>query len=113
MQRFRDAEARAKLPKWAQAEMNDLERMVRDRDAALEQLSNQHEGTNTFLHGYRQLPVQLPRDSRIFFQLGNDGVAARIRRDYLEIMGTGPGFSSLLAQPQSSNVLRIKVGDWF
>lgn len=98
----------AKLPKWAQEHVRDLERQrdnaieaKRERDAAIAALP-EFQGTNTFLVRGIIEPIPLPKDALIRFKTGDDC------GDYIEV-----GFDlerSLSRSVGHPNALSIRSG---
>jgi hypothetical protein len=99
----------ARLPKWAQREIEQLNGNV-DHWKAKAQIGP--EGSNTFVDSGLNDEKPLGHGPRIRFQLGDrwdEKVEAHIEGDFLTIHGG----HALEIQPVSSNVARVRLGDWW
>lgn len=108
------AEDVTRLPKWAQGRISMLEQRLGDALDHIETLSSPEANadTDTLVFSYGVRPdVKLEKGAMIRFTLpeGNH-VDVRVRGTYLDVT-TDHG--SILAQPQSSNVMRIRAGEWW
>ena len=96
---------RSKLPKWAQQEIDRLER---DLVSAYEKLSIGPQDSNTFADIYSSAPRPLGKSPNIDFVFGekwSQKFQARLEGDTLRVSGG----NSIAVFPQSSNVVSIKV----
>jgi hypothetical protein len=95
---------RTKLPKWAQRE---LERLERDLESAQQKLAAGPEDSNTFADPYAAAPRPLGRDVAVEFHTGSDRderVIVRVDGDKVNIYGG----DSLRIFPMSSNVIEVQ-----
>jgi hypothetical protein len=103
------------LPKWAQQHIADLERKVADLERHVALLSEGPAESDTVVDGLGIYPDrELGQGVIIGFRLPTGTIEAAVRGGYLEVRDKGLGMlGTLVAQPQSSNVLRIKSdGYW-
>jgi hypothetical protein len=95
---------RTKLPKWAQRE---LERLERDLEFAYQKLSAGPEDSNTFADPYASAPRPLGKDVTVEFRTGperSERVLVRVEKGKLNINGG----DSLRIQPISGNVIEVQ-----
>jgi hypothetical protein len=101
---------RSKLPKWAQ---QDLERLERDLAHAQNKLTAGPEDSNTFADPYADAPRPLGKGAIIEFSLGERSrIRTRIEHDhkgnaYVEVNGD----DLLTVEPRSGNAIRIRLVD--
>lgn len=114
---FTDEEV-AKLPKWAQSKVRDLERRVRVAEDRATQSRLESQGdADTFLYPYDDIPVGLCKGDPVRFQL-KLGVAPGHYRNCIDVSvrehGTYgrvlqiSGSDSIMIYPNASNVCYIK-----
>jgi hypothetical protein len=103
----------ARLPKKVQ---QYIERLERDLQDALDRLAAGPDDSNTFADPYSNTPQPLGHDTRIEFRLDHEVAGARgpyvqshVDRNrsgpYIELIGNG----SMVIEPRSSNVIRIRI----
>lgn len=100
-------ERRAKLPKWAQ---HELERLERDLAYAKKRLADGPEDSRVFADPYSDPPRPLGRDTSIDFKLGEgwgQRINVRIEDDGIKIMGG----NRLSIIPKASNVVHIRTAE--
>lgn len=103
----------AKLSKWAQSHIESLERKTSDDAKVIERLSDPGSigNTDTLVYSYGIRPdVKLEKGSVIQFKLPGDDIECSVRNAYLYVTSN---HDSLIVQPQSSNVVRIRVGEYW
>lgn len=98
------ARDRTKLPKWAQHEIERLERDVAHYKA---KLSAGPEDSNTFADPYGT-PRPLGRDTSIEFRVGEFPRRFRARLQGEELVVDGG--DGVLVQPWATNVVRLRLG---
>ena len=99
---------RAKLPKWAQQE---LQRLEQDLAHAEEKLAAGPEDSNTFADPYADAARPLGRDTTVEFRFGpetSEKIQVRIDGDKLYVYGG----DSLAIAPRSSNAIYVKAERW-
>lgn len=97
----------AKLPKWAQAE---VDRLTRDVAYWKRKATAGPEGSNTFIDAFpAEERTPLGDSPQIAFTFGDRWHDMfRVRLDERELYVSGG--DGLLIQPQSSNVVRLRIG---
>lgn len=112
-------EREARLPKWAQDQMNSLRRRIQDAEEALEhdRLASKPEDSDMLLRPHDETPLGLGsgHDAHVRAVIDHDRphdqyVDVRVVRgrgsdDYVELMGG----STLALEMQSSNVVKVRV----
>lgn len=101
---------RENLPKWAQEEIQDLERRVVDLQ---KERSVGPENSNTFLEGaghIRSLDTPLGTDVRIRFEVGpREGfLCSVVDNRILQITDVGLGLRSISIEPVASNRINVR-----
>lgn len=109
-----------KLPKWAQDELANRERKIRDLETCIETLKADHQGSNVAIQDYVHGCTYLPENSRIIFYMEPDPGDARKIRDYVEVHhqqdAYGPELimrtsgDRLAVMPSASNSVRVRIG---
>jgi hypothetical protein len=109
-----------KLPKWAQME---IERLQRNLESAQEQLREGDEDSNTFTNYYfDETRRPLGKDEQVTFELDEDQWG---RHDYFQVrlqrnskgaqeleVHMSASSASLSVVPQASNVVKLQVAKW-
>jgi len=103
------------LPKWAQQRIEDLDRKIAELERRVALLSEGPAESDTVIPGGGTYPDrELGLGVRIGFRLPTGTIEAHVNREgYLEVRATGLDTGALVAQPQSSNVLRVKSDRWW
>jgi hypothetical protein len=103
----------ARLGKWAQQYIGDLERKVAELEARVAVLSEGPALSDTAVDGLGTYPDrELGLGARVKFTLPDgSSVTAHVRGDYLELNAMGPDLRSdgIVVQPGSGNVLRVQT----
>lgn len=103
-----------RLPKWAQREIERLERRVADAEMIAEEalLATDPDQTDTYVSPMYPKKIGLPSGERVCFRLG-EGYEIEVR---VKMEGGGrmvelsSGQGRLVIVPQVSNVIRVGVG---
>ena len=111
------SDAVARLPKWAQAEIETLQMRLAGHKRQIAELSAGPDDSNVLVSNYGYPDRLLGRDTRIRFLLGWDGyIEVRHSRDdpgSLEVRASGTGLKGALhVIPQSSNAVRVRIGEY-
>src|SRR5437868_4065002 len=97
----------AKLPKWAQQRIRGLERDLADTRHALDAFA----GTEPTLIRCEPSPMSsvrfLPNRTNVEYTLEHGEIEVGLRDGELRVIATGKG--ELVVQPQSSNVVALKL----
>lgn len=107
----------ARLPKWAQREIETLQMRLAEHQQRITELSAGPENSNVIVSDYGYPDRLLGRDTRIRFLLGEDGyIEVRHQRSnpgILEIVSGGAGLKGALhITPQVSNAVRVRIGEY-
>lgn len=96
----------AKLPRWAQDELDQLRRALRDADLKAEaaRLATRPDDTNTTVER-RDGTIGLPNGAKVSFELPGGGIDVRVEDSHLLVMGEG--FDPLMVMGQATNAIRI------
>lgn len=111
-----------KLPKWAQDELANRDRKIRDLNAHIENLKADHHGSNVavrdYLHGY----TYLPENSPIVFYMEPDPGDIKRERANIEVNHQHDAYGDelilrsssmgerLSVMPSASNSVRVRIG---
>jgi hypothetical protein len=101
----------ANLPVWAQDYIHTLERKLKDAEKSelAARLATHPEDTDTVIDRYNEVPIGLPKGQFVRFQAHNLGgwvdVKTEDRGGWVKVMG----HRTLEVQPQSSNVVLVRV----
>lgn len=102
---------REKLPKWAR---NEIERLERDLAYAKAHLMEGPEDSRVFANPYSDLTRKPLGDADILFEFGDHKkIIVKLTDEGIEVYGSSSLSSSLQIQPRASNVVRIKLGEYF
>lgn len=108
-----------RLPKWAQGELADLRRKLREAKATIRELREDIPDSDTFVEGrvYGEDPDRpLPRGARLAFMLGDKPGRGSVRAYVARESWAGTrlylnGDRVLRIDPQSGNALYVSLGD--
>ncbi len=113
MPEFTDAEF-AKLPKWAQRKVDDLQRRVRSAEKSAEEarLATEPSLCNTQLKPYDDIPIGLGTGETVRFILNRT-----VRDEYVDVRVDEygrlllHGYRGIQIIPQASNAARVQLED--
>jgi hypothetical protein len=106
-----DEERRARLPKWAQEELAQLQRNADrwERQAEEARLATSPDDTDTTVERRMQGgAIGLKRGATVTFQLPAGEIQARVEGDHLLVMAD---WSGLVIQPRASNTANLFTGN--
>lgn len=103
----------SRLPRWAQDELRILAANLADAQKRIRSFGDKH-NTRIIVGPHREPPIGISADETVRFYLDGEGTHIDIHMNGAELqaMISGPRTYSLFVIPSSSNVVKLRAGNY-